>query len=146
MHLILRTDGGSRGNPGPAAYGYVLFDASGARVAEEGRVIGVATNNRAEYLGLIEGLKRARSLGATSVSVEADSELVIKQMTGVYRIKHPDMRQLADEAKALAAALSRVTYAHIRREQNADADALVNSALDAAGYAKAPGPDWSARR
>ena len=146
MHLTLQHDGGSRGNPGPAAYGYVLLDDAGAILASEGKYIGTATNNRAEYLGLIEGLKRAAALGVTELSVQADSELVVKQMTGVYRIKHPDMRVLADEAKALAAQFARVRYEHIRREFNAKADALVNDALDAAGFTKAPGPDWSALR
>lgn len=143
VHLTLQTDGGSRGNPGAAAYGYVLLDTTGAIIASEGKYIGTATNNRAEYLGLIEGLRRAAALGATDVAIQADSELVIKQMTGAYRIKHPDMRVLADEAKALAKQFTRVRYEHIRRELNAKADALVNDALDAAGFEKAPPTRWA---
>ncbi len=142
LRLTLQTDGGSRGNPGPAAYGYVLRDVTGDIIASEGKAIGTATNNRAEYLGLIEGLKRAHNLGAQELIVEADSELVIKQMTGLYRIKHPDMRTLATEAQGHARFFERVTYKHIRREQNEAADALVNEALDAAGFPKAP-PDPS---
>ncbi|HEU5036539.1 MAG TPA: bifunctional RNase H/acid phosphatase [Nocardioides sp.] len=128
--VIVEADGGSRGNPGPAAYGAVLRDAaSGAVIAEEGTTIGVATNNVAEYSGLIAGLRLAQEHAPDAdIEVRMDSKLVVEQMSGRWKIKHPDMRPLAAEAARLAP--FGTTYTWIPREQNKDADRLVNEALD----------------
>jgi ribonuclease H / adenosylcobalamin/alpha-ribazole phosphatase len=128
--VVIEADGGSRGNPGPAAYGAVLKDAdTGAVIAEEGTTIGVATNNVAEYSGLIAGLRLAREL-APDAAVEArmDSRLVVEQMSGNWKIKHPDMVPLAAEARRLAPAGT--TYTWVPRERNRHADRLANEALD----------------
>ena len=133
MRARLFTDGGSRGNPGPAAYGYVLEADDGTVLAAHGEAIGVATNNVAEYRGLLLGLRRARELGATEVEVVNDSELVAKQVTGAYKVKHPDMRPLHAAALAALRDFERWTVRSVPRAQNAHADALVNAALDRAG-------------
>lgn len=128
--VIVEADGGSRGNPGPAAYGAVLRDAdSGAVLAEDARTLGVATNNVAEYSGLIAGLELARDHAPGAV-VEArmDSKLVVEQMSGRWRIKHPDMAVLAEQARALAPAGT--TYTWVPRAENSHADRLANEALD----------------
>ncbi|MCR1783343.1 bifunctional RNase H/acid phosphatase [Nocardioides carbamazepini] len=128
--VVVEADGGSRGNPGPAAYGAVLRDAaSGAVLAEDARTLGVATNNVAEYSGLLAGLKLAldHAPGA-QVEVRMDSKLVVEQMSGRWRIKHPDMQVLAAEARTLAPAST--TYTWVPRAQNAHADRLANEALD----------------
>jgi ribonuclease HI len=127
----LFTDGGARGNPGPAAYGYVLEAEDGSVLDARGEPIGVATNNVAEYSALLAGLRRAAELGVDELEVVSDSELMVKQMTGVYRVKNEALRPLALEAGRLARALPRVTYTHVRREHNELADSLVNRALDA---------------
>jgi ribonuclease HI len=132
MTVRLFTDGGSRGNPGPAAYGYALEDGDGNVLAAEGEAIGVATNNVAEYSGLVAGLRRARELGLTAVEVVSDSELLVKQMRGEYRVKNAALRSLHAEAARLAAELGAVRYRHVGRERNELADRLVNEALDAA--------------
>ncbi|MFC7496050.1 MULTISPECIES: bifunctional RNase H/acid phosphatase [unclassified Nocardioides] len=128
--VVIEADGGSRGNPGPAAYGAVLRDAeSGAVIAEDGRRIGVATNNVAEYSGLIAGLKLAAELAPDAdVEVRMDSKLVVEQMSGRWRIKHPDMRPLAEQARRLAP--DGTTYTWVPRLENAHADRLANEALD----------------
>ena len=128
----LRCDGGSRGNPGPAAYGFVLTDPSGREARACGEYIGSATNNVAEYRGLIAGLAAAAQAGATPLAVVMDSELVIRQMTGQYRVKHEGLKPLHEEARAAAAKLPRVTYSSVRRDDNGRADGLVNEALDRA--------------
>jgi len=127
----LFTDGGARGNPGPAAYGYVLEADDGTVLAAHGEKIGVATNNVAEYSALLAGLRRAAELGVDELEVVSDSELMVKQMTGVYRVKNEALRDLSLEAARLTRALPRVTYTHVRREHNELADRLVNEALDA---------------
>jgi ribonuclease HI len=127
----LFTDGGARGNPGPAAYGYVLEAEDGSVLDARGEPIGVATNNVAEYSALLAGLRRAAELGVDELEVVSDSELMVKQMKGVYRVKNEALRPLALEARRLARALPRVTYTHVRREHNELADSLVNRALDA---------------
>lgn len=132
MRLTLHCDGGSRGNPGPAAVGVVLTDAAGEVVAEVSQVIGVATNNVAEYEAVIRGLERAAELGATEVALVGDSELIAKQITGEYKVKHPDMKPLHAAATAALAGFEGWTIRTVPRAQNADADALVNQALDAA--------------
>lgn len=131
MKLIVNVDGGARGNPGPAAIGVVIRDGEGNVLEDHGEAIGTATNNVAEYRALIRGIERAVELGATELDLRGDSELVVKQMLGQYKVKHADMKPLHARARELLAGLD-WTITHVRREQNADADALVNQALDAA--------------
>jgi broad specificity phosphatase PhoE/ribonuclease HI len=154
--VIVEADGGSRGNPGPAAYGSVLRDAeSGEVIATSAETIGVATNNVAEYRGLIAGLVLANEHAPDAdLEVRMDSKLVIEQMAGRWKIKHPDMKPLAQEAKGAVGARS-VTWTWIPREQNKAADSLVNAALDGKGLdgklvdepaiSKPTGSGWSAR-
>jgi len=130
VKATLSTDGGSRGNPGPAAYGYVLESEDGHVLAAHGETIGVATNNVAEYRGLIAGLERALEAGVTELEVVSDSELLVKQMRGEYKVKKDTLRELVDEAHDLADRLEKVTYTAVRREHNELADRLVNEALD----------------
>jgi ribonuclease HI len=127
----LYTDGGARGNPGPAAYGFVLESEDGTLIAAEGAAIGKATNNVAEYSGLIAGLQRAIELHVPQVEVVSDSELMVKQMRGEYRVKNEALRGLYDEAIALARRVGNVEYRHVKRAHNELADKLVNDALDA---------------
>ena len=133
MKAKLFTDGGSRGNPGPAAYAYVLEAEDGTVLDARGEAIGVATNNVAEYRALVAGLERALELGVTELEVVSDSELLVKQMRGEYRVKNEALRALSVEAARLARELDRVTYSAVRREHNELADRLVNEALDRAG-------------
>jgi ribonuclease H / adenosylcobalamin/alpha-ribazole phosphatase len=128
----LSTDGGARGNPGPAAYAYVLEAEDGTVLAAHGEAIGVATNNVAEYRALVEGLRKALDLAIDQVDVVSDSELLVKQMRGEYRVKNQALRELSLEAAELARRLGKVTYKAVRREHNELADALVNEALDSA--------------
>jgi ribonuclease HI len=128
----LSTDGGARGNPGPAAYGYVLEAEDGTIIDARGEAIGVATNNVAEYRALIAGLARAAEVGVDELEVVSDSELVVKQMRGDYRVKNEALRELSLEAAALARKIGRVSYTAVRREHNELADRLVNEALDRA--------------
>ena len=132
MKARLFTDGGSRGNPGPAAFGYVLEGEDGTILAAHGEAIGVATNNVAEYSALIAGLARAAELQVGEVEVVSDSELLVKQMTGEYRVKNEALRELSLRAARHARAVGKVTYTAVRREHNTEADRLVNEALDAA--------------
>jgi len=127
----LSTDGGARGNPGPAAYGYVLEADDGTVLAAHGEKIGIATNNVAEYSALIAGLEKAIELGVDEVEVVSDSELMVKQMTGEYRVKNEALRELSLEAGRLARRIGSVDYTAVRREHNKLADTLVNEALDA---------------
>jgi probable phosphoglycerate mutase len=129
----LSTDGGARGNPGPAAYGYVLETEDGTVLASDGQPIGVATNNVAEYRALVEGLRKAVELQVDDLEVVSDSELVVHQMRGEWKIKNEALRVLWGEAQALADQLAEVQYTAVRREHNELADRLVNEALDAAG-------------
>jgi ribonuclease HI len=128
----LSTDGGARGNPGPAAYGYVLEAGDGTVLDARGETIGVATNNVAEYRALIAGLEKAVELGIDELEVVSDSELLVKQMQGEYRVKNEALRELNDEANFLERKLGRVRYTAVRREHNELADKLVNEALDGA--------------
>ena len=132
MKARLSTDGGARGNPGPAAYGYVLEAEDGTILDARGEAIGVATNNVAEYRALIAGLARAAEAGVDELEVVSDSELIVKQMRGEYRVKNETLRALSLEAAALARKIGRVTYTAVRREHNELADRLVNEALDRA--------------
>ena len=134
MKLVVHVDGGARGNPGPAAAGAVISTPDGAVLGEAAEAIGVATNNVAEYRGLLLGLRRARELGASEVEVVNDSELVAKQVNGVYKVKHPDMKPLHAAALQALAGFERWSIRSVPRAQNAGADALVNQALDAAAH------------
>jgi probable phosphoglycerate mutase len=130
--LIVEADGGSRGNPGPAGYGAVVLDPDTDEVlAERAESLGVATNNVAEYQGLIAGLRAAKELGATEVDVRMDSKLVVEQMSGRWKVKHPAMQPLALEAGRLIRDIGRVRFEWIPRLRNSRADALANRAMDA---------------
>jgi len=132
MKAKLSTDGGARGNPGPAAYGYVLEADDGTVLDAHGETIGVATNNVAEYSGLIAGLRKAVELGVEELEVVSDSGLIVRQMTGEYKVKNEALRALKEEAEDLADRVPKVKFTSIRREHNELADKLVNEALDAA--------------
>ena len=126
----LFADGGSRGNPGHAASGAVILGPDGAVLREIGRYLGIATNNVAEWNALLDGLTGARELGIERLAIRLDSELVVKQLTGEYRVKHPDLQPLHQKAKKLLREFSHVDLRHVRRKDNKLADALVNHVLD----------------
>ena len=132
--LLIEADGGSRGNPGTAGYGAVVRDAvTGEVLAERSEAIGRATNNVAEYSGLLAGLRAAGQIApGAAAEVRMDSRLVVEQMSGRWQIKHPGMRALAAEAREAARALGRVTYTWVPRERNTHADRLANQAMDTA--------------
>lgn len=132
MKLVVHVDGGARGNPGPAAVGVVVSQPDGAVLEEIGERIGVATNNIAEYRALLRGVDMARELGATELELVNDSELVARQLTGAYKVKHPSMKPLYDEAIASLAGFESWQIRSVPRAQNARADELVNAALDGA--------------
>jgi probable phosphoglycerate mutase len=137
--VVVWTDGGARGNPGPAGYGVVVTDRDGTVLAELSEPIGWATNNVAEYRGVIAGLERARALGARRVQVRADSLLVVNQQLGRWKVKHEGLQPLAGEASRLARGFQRVTWRHVPRERNRRADALANQAMDRQGRLRRPG-------
>ncbi len=140
MKVKVYTDGGSRGNPGVAGSGSVVYGENGETLAEVAYVVGQkSSNNVAEYTGLLRGLEAAAELGASEVEVYMDSKLVIEQMAGRWKIKHPDMRTLALEARQLASGFSRVTYTWVPRSKNKKADELSNVAMDAAAKGAKPG-------
>jgi ribonuclease HI len=128
--LILNVDGASRGNPGPAAIGVTLKDENNTLIAEISEKIGHTTNNQAEYRAIIAGLKKAQSLGAREVVVRSDSELMVRQVTGVYRVKKAELMPLHDEVRRLAGSFASFKIGNIPREQNSEADKLANKALD----------------
>jgi ribonuclease HI len=132
VKVVVHVDGGARGNPGPAAAGAVISTPEGDVLDEATELLGVATNNVAEYRGLLLGLARAKALGATEVEVINDSELIAKQVNGQYKVKHAAMRPLYLDAMEALRGFEKWSIRSVRREQNADADALVNQALDAA--------------
>jgi ribonuclease HI len=132
VKLVLHVDGGARGNPGPAAIGVVVSDPDGNVIDELGEPIGVATNNVAEYRAVIRGVEAARGLGADEIELINDSELVARQLTGAYKVKHPAMKPLYQEAIGLLGNFDRWKIRSVPRAQNARADALVNEALDGA--------------
>jgi ribonuclease HI len=132
MKATLYADGGSRGNPGPAASGAVLYGEDGSVLAEVGEFLGTATNNVAEWRALLAGLACARELGVDDIAVRMDSELVVRQITGVYRVKHADLIPLHTKAKQLLREFKTTDVRHVPRKENAAADAVVNQYLDAA--------------
>jgi ribonuclease HI len=131
VKLTVHVDGGARGNPGPAAAAAVITDGDGAVLDEAMEVLGTQTNNAAEYRGLLLGARRARDLGATEVDFVNDSELVARQLTGEYKVKNAALRPLYEEALRELGDFDRWSVRSVPREQNAQADALVNQALDA---------------
>jgi ribonuclease HI len=130
-------DGGSRGNPGPAGFGVQIVDADGAVVAELHGALDDTTNNVAEYNGLLAALAWAVDHGQKALHVRSDSELLVKQLRGEYRVKHPGLQPLYQDARALIGRIGRVTFEHVRREFNKDADRLANLAMDEAAAIKA---------
>ena len=130
MKLVVHVDGGARGNPGPAAIGVVVSQTDGTVLDEHAEKIGVATNNVAEYRALLAGVQRAGELGATELELVNDSELVAKQLTGAYKVKHPAMRPLYEQAVGALRGFEKWQIRSVPRAQNADADRLVNEALD----------------
>lgn len=161
MKVVIEADGGSRGNPGPAGYGAVVHTGDRSAVlAESKQAIGTATNNVAEYRGLIAGLDDAIRLGATEAEVFLDSKLVVEQMSGRWKVKHPDLAELHAQARALASRFDRISYEWMPRAHNAHADRLANEAMDAAAdlvqepevpdpakaVAAQPSPGWSGAR
>ncbi|MHB8233879.1 MAG: ribonuclease HI family protein [Solirubrobacteraceae bacterium] len=132
MKVVVHVDGGARGNPGPAAAACVIATADGAPLGEHAQLLGHTTNNVAEYRALLLGLERARELGAEEVEVIGDSELIAKQVRGEYKVKNADMRELHAQAMAALRGFDRWQVRTVPRAQNADADALVNAALDQA--------------
>jgi ribonuclease HI len=135
MKVIVHVDGGARGNPGPAAAGCVLSTPAGELLGEHAELLGNATNNVAEYRALLLGLKQARALGASEVEVIGDSELIAKQVQGLYKVKHPAMRPLYLESMQALRDFEQWSIRTVPRAQNAEADALVNAALDQAAAA-----------
>jgi ribonuclease HI len=130
LRLIVSCDGAARGNPGPAGIGVHITDADGRTVAEIAKGIGVATNNVAEYTAAIEGLARAKELGATEVLLRSDSRLMIEQLAGRFKVKNPTLQRLHAEVRAWASTFERIAYEHIPREFNKDADRLANAGVD----------------
>ena len=139
VKATLFADGGSRGNPGPAASGAVLYDESGDVLDEIGLFLGVTTNNVAEWTALIEGLKAALARGVEEIAVRLDSELVVRQLSGQYKVKHPGLIPLHAQAKVLLRKFRAADVRHVRRKENAAADAVVNQVLDAHREASAAG-------
>ncbi len=132
MKIILHTDGGARGNPGPGAGGVILVGENNKVVKELGVFFGVCTNNEAEYRALILGLEAAKDYGATAVKSYMDSELVVEQLNGNYKVKNQNLKKLWGEVQSLVKAFEKVEFAHVARSRNAHADKLVNEVLDAA--------------
>lgn len=132
--VILYSDGGARGNPGPAAIGIAIYDPFGKELKRMGQVIGETTNNQAEYKALIAGLEQALVLGASLVVCHMDSELVVKQMQGKYKVREPGLQDLAPQVFRLLGKFKNVQFVHVSREKNELADQLVNDALDKAGF------------
>lgn len=135
--IVAYIDGGARGNPGPAGYGVRIENEQGGLVEELYGFLGSATNNIAEYNGLLAALRYASTRGHRVVRIKSDSELLVKQMNGLYKVKNAGLQPLHQEARRLAQALDRVTYDHVRREQNKHADRLANQAMDEGTEAKA---------
>jgi ribonuclease HI/probable phosphoglycerate mutase len=144
MKVIVEADGGSRGNPGPAGFGSVVWSEDHSTVlAEIKEAIGTATNNVAEYRGLMAGLTEAARLGATEVEARLDSKLVVEQMSGRWKVKHPDIAGLHSQAHRLASRFEHVSFTWVPREQNSHADRLANEAMDAAAELAGSSPGWT---
>jgi probable phosphoglycerate mutase len=141
VKLVVHVDGGARGNPGPAAAAAVVSDADGTVLDEATLFIGEATNNVAEYRGLLAALAWAAERGERGLHVRSDSELLVRQMRGEYRVKNPGLRQLHQQARRLLERFERVTFEHVPRTRNRDADRLANAAMDAAGSSGVRTPD-----
>jgi len=139
--VVVWTDGGARGNPGPAGYGVVVTTPGGEVLAQAAKGIGWATNNVAEYRGAIAGLEQALALGARRVRVRADSLLVVNQQKGLWKVKHAGLKDLSAETRRLAGKFERVTWEHVPRERNRRADALANQAMDDQGRVERPAGD-----
>jgi probable phosphoglycerate mutase len=137
-HVIAHIDGGARGNPGPAGYGVVITDAAGEKLAELSKYLGTATNNHAEYAGLIAALDYALANGHKALRVLSDSELLVRQMQGRYKVRSPELRELYDRVRALRGRLAWFDIEHVRREQNREADRLANLAMDHGSGRPAP--------
>lgn len=131
MKLKIFTDGGARGNPGPAGIGIVIYDPAGKIIFKQGKCIGRATNNAAEYEAVILALAKAKELGGSELDMNLDSQLVVEQLKGNYKVKNPDLAKLFLKIWNLSRHFKKVGYKHIYREQNKEADQLVNNALDA---------------
>lgn len=129
-YLVAHVDGGSRGNPGPAGYGVVIEDAAGRRIAELSQYLGHRTNNYAEYMGLLAALQYAQEHGPAALKVVSDSELLVRQINGRYKVRHPILLNLYQQAKVLIRKLEWFKIRHVRREENQDADKLANQAMD----------------
>ncbi|MEK7476972.1 MAG: ribonuclease HI family protein [Candidatus Coatesbacteria bacterium] len=143
---VLWIDGGARGNPGPAGAGAVLHDPAGRRIAAQSFPLGRTTNNDAEYAGLIHGLGMARNAGARRLEIRSDSELLVRQMTGEYRIRAPHLQEAAARAREAAQAFTEVLFTAIPREANREADRLANRAMDEGGGGRRAGnPDGMVR-
>jgi ribonuclease HI len=135
--VVIYLDGGARGNPGPAGTGYLIFDGKGRLLAREGRYMGFATNNVAEYTALVEALDRARQFGAQEIAIRSDSELVVRQLNRSYKVKDKKLKPLHERVRILLYPYSKVEIQHIPREENQEADELVNRAIDEALESKA---------
>jgi len=135
MKCILRTDGGARGNPGPAGIGAVIESEKGEVLETVSKYLGVRRNNQTEYQAVIEGLRKCKELGATAVHVYADSELLVNQANGDYKVKNDGLKTLFQEMKNIESHIGAVRYEHVRREKNLAADKLANEAMDLGGGA-----------
>ena len=133
QYLISYTDGGARGNPGPAGIGVALQNKDGETIGEWSEFLGIATNNQAEYKALLLALKQAVAMGAVELECRLDSELVVKQLKSEYKVKHPDLKPLFEQAKGLISQIKNVSFKHIPRELNKRADQLANQAMDRGG-------------
>lgn len=133
QYLVSYTDGGARGNPGPSGIGVVLQNKTGETIGEWSEFLGIATNNQAEYKALLLALKQAVALGVVELDCRLDSELVVKQLKGEYKVKHPDLKPLFEQAKSLISQIKNVSFKHIPRELNKQADQLANQAMDRGG-------------
>ncbi|MFO0704461.1 MAG: ribonuclease HI family protein [Candidatus Andersenbacteria bacterium] len=132
-HVITYTDGGARGNPGPAALGVAIYKPDGTLIGKHGKFLGEQTNNYAEYHAVIFALKEAKKLGAKKVTARMDSELIVKQLAGEYRVRNKGLLPLFEEVKKLACQFEQISFSHVRREQNKLADKMVNIILDRMG-------------
>jgi len=132
MRLTVHVDGGARGNPGPAAVGVAIYDEDGALIDETGQTIGHATNNVAEYRAMMLGVERAKAIGGDDLDLVGDSELIVRQVKGEWRVKDAGLKPLHAELRRMLAEFPSWSIRHVRREQNTEADRLVNEALDAA--------------